>query len=193
MKGKEIAEFCPKNQAQWRKWLSENHNKKDAVWLVYYKKQSGKSTLTWSNAVDEALCFGWIDSKSETIDEERYRQYFSKRKPNSIWSKINKDKIEKLIANNLMTPAGFRVIEIAKQNGSWTILDEVEALIVPPDLRDALTKYTNALEYFDGLSKSNKKILLYWLVSAKRQETRRKRIEEIAKYASEGQKPKQFR
>lgn len=193
MNKKEIELFYPKTRQHWRKWLSENHLVKDAVWLVFYKKQSGKATISWSDAVDEALCFGWIDSKAETMDTESYRQYFCKRKPNSTWSKINKEKIEKLTSDNLMTEAGFHVVERAKQNDSWTILDEVEALKIPNDLKEVLTNYKNAFEYFDSLSKSNKKMLLYWVVSAKRTETRQKRIEEISKFASQGQKPKQFR
>ncbi|HCV81489.1 MAG TPA: hypothetical protein DGQ38_10620, partial [Zunongwangia profunda] len=185
--------FYPKNKQHWREWLFNNHHRKDAVWLVFYKKQSDRKTISWSDAVDEALCFGWIDSKVESIDKESYKQYFCQRKPNSTWSKINKEKIEKLISTNQMTKAGFKAVERAKQNGSWTILDQVEALILPEDLKQALAGYKNALEYFDGLSKSNKKMLLYWIISAKRQETRQKRINELAELAGKGQKPKQFR
>ena len=157
------------------------------------KKQSDRKTISWSDAVDEALCFGWIDSKVESIDKESYKQYFCQRKPNSTWSKINKEKIEKLTSTNQMTKAGFQAVERAKQNGSWTILDQVEALILPEDLKQVLAGYKNALEYFDGLSKSNKKMLLYWIISAKKQETRQKRINELAELAGKGQKPKQFR
>lgn len=189
----EIELFYPKTKQHWRKWLSQNHIVKDAVWLVFYKRQSSKPTISWSDAVDEALCFGWIDSKAQTIDNESYKQYFCKRKPNSTWSKINKEKIEKLTSNNLMTDAGLQVIEVAKQNGAWTILDEVEALIIPDDLKETLESYRNAFEYFDSLSKSNKKMLLYWVTSAKRPETRLKRIDEISKFASQRQKPEQFR
>jgi uncharacterized protein YdeI (YjbR/CyaY-like superfamily) len=120
-------------------------------------------------------------------------QYFSRRKPNSTWSKINKEKVAKLIQNNLMTKAGFDSIETAKRNGSWTILDEVEALVVPEDLKDELANYKDSIEYFDSLSKSDKKILLYWVVSAKRPDTRQKRILEIAENAKRNLKPKQFR
>ena len=193
MNKQEFELFYPKNKQHWREWLFNNHHRKDAVWLVFYKKQSDRKTISWSDAVDEALCFGWIDSKVESIDKESYKQYFCQRKPNSTWSKINKEKIEKLISTNQMTKAGFKAVERAKQNGSWTILDQVEALILPEDLKQALAGYKNALEYFDGLSKSNKKMLLYWIISAKRQETRQKRINELAELADKGQKPKQFR
>ena len=193
MNKKEVELFYPETKQHWRKWLSQNHIVKDAVWLILYKKQSARPTISWSDAVDEALCFGWIDSKAESIDHESYRQYFCKRKPDSTWSKVNKDKIEKLTSDNLMAEAGLRAVERAKQNGSWTILDDVEALIIPGDLKEALANYKNALEYFDSLSKSNKKILLYWVISAKRPETRQKRINEISECANQGQRPKQFR
>lgn len=185
--------YCPKSQSDWRKWLEKNHQSEQSVWLIYFKSSTKVPSLSWSEAVDEALCFGWIDSTKKTIDEESYMQYFSKRKPKSIWSKINKEKVTKLIQNNRMTKAGYDSIEIAKQNGSWAILNEVDALLIPADLEEELANHKNALEYFTGLSASNKKILLYWVISAKRAETRQKRILEIAENASENLKPKQFR
>lgn len=193
MHKKEVETYCPKSHAEWRKWLEKNHQSEQSIWLVYFKSSTKKASLSWSEAVDEALCFGWIDSTKKTIDEERYMQYFSKRKPKSIWSKINKEKVAKLIQNELMTKAGFDSIEIAKQNDSWTSLDEVEALVIPEDLKEKLANYKEAMEYFENLSKSAKKILLYWVASAKRTETRQKRILEIAENASENLKPKQFR
>jgi len=190
---KEIETVCPKSRADWRKWLEKNHQSKQSVWLVYFKSSTKVASVSWSEAVDEALCFGWIDSTKKTIDNERYMQYFSKRKPNSIWSKINKDKVDYLISKNLMQEAGYKSIEIAKKNGSWSILDEVEALIIPADLKKEFDKRVGALEYYESLSKSTKKILLGWVVLAKRAETRQKRIIEIAENASRKHKPKQFR
>lgn len=189
----DIEEFCPKDSNHWREWLEENHLQKDAVWLIFYKTKSPNHNLSWSHAVNQALCFGWIDSVKKSIDAERFKQYFGKRKPKSNWSKINKQKVATLIDQGLMQDAGHKSIEVAKENGSWTILDSVEDLIVPPDLKEALTNLPNALDYFEALSNSNKKILLYWVVSAKREETRQKRIEDIAANASQGQKPKPFR
>lgn len=189
----DIEEFCPKNKDDWRNWLAINHNTQKAVWLILYKKQSPDHNLSWSDSVDEALCFGWIDSTKKTIDSERYKQYFTKRKAQSNWSKINKDKIKTLIAQGLMSEAGLKSIEIAKENGSWTILDDVEELRIPEDLQQELAKYEGSFEYFDSLNKSSKKSLLYWVVSAKRDETRRKRVFEIAINASKHIKPKQFR
>lgn len=185
--------YYPKSKAEWRKWLEEYHESEQSIWLIYYKSSTKKPTLTWSDAVDEALCFGWIDSTKKTIDDERYMQYFSKRKPKSNWSKINKDKVTQLIADNQMTKVGFESIETAKQNGSWTLLDDVEALVVPEDLKNELAKDQTATSYFDNLSKSSKKILLHWVHSAKRPETRQKRISEICESASKEQLPKQLR
>jgi uncharacterized protein YdeI (YjbR/CyaY-like superfamily) len=190
---KDVEDYCPSNKHDWRKWLELNHKKKDAVWLIFYKKKSPNYNLSWSDSVDVALCFGWIDSVKKTIDAEKYKQYFSKRKVKSIWSKINKDKVKILIEQGLMKEEGYKSIEIAKKNDSWTILDEVEALIIPEDLKGEFEKYKGSTEYFDSLSKSVKKILLYWVISAKRKETREKRILEIAENASRNLKPKQFR
>jgi uncharacterized protein YdeI (YjbR/CyaY-like superfamily) len=193
MSKKELETYCPESRSDWRTWLEKNHQTKQSVWLVYYKASTNIPSLSWSDAVDEALCFGWIDSTKKTIDEERYMQYFSRRKPKSMWSKINKEKVAVLIKSKSMTKAGFDSIEIAKKNGSWTILDEVEALIIPEDLKEELAKFKGSAEYFDNLSKSAKKILLHWVVFAKRPETRQKRIVEIAENASKELKPKQFR
>lgn len=144
MEKNEIEIFYPKNQTEWRQWLQENHVTKQAVWLVYYNKKSKIESLTWSEAVDVALCFGWIDSKRISIDKDTSHQFFTKRKPKSTWSKINKNKIIALNEKGLMTEAGLACIEIAKQNGSWTILDEVEELIVPLDLETEFTNYPTA-------------------------------------------------
>jgi uncharacterized protein YdeI (YjbR/CyaY-like superfamily) len=190
---KDVEEFCPSDKKDWRDWLELNQNKKDAVWLIFYKKKSPNYNLSWSESVDEALCFGWIDSTKKAIDNEKYRQYFCKRKPKSNWSKINKDKVKTLIDQGLMKEAGYKSIEIAKENGSWTILDKVEALIIPEDLKSVFEKYKGSMEYFNSLSKSVKKQLLYWIVSAKRIETRQKRIQQIVENAGQNKKPKQFR
>jgi len=190
---KDAEDYCPYDKKDWRKWLELNHIKKDAVWLIFYKKKSKNHNLSWSESVDEALCFGWIDSTKRTIDSEKYKQYFSKRKVKSNWSKINKDKVKTLIDLGLMQDEGYKSIEIAKKNGSWTILDGVEALIIPKDLKEAFANYQGSMEFFNSLSKSVKKTLLYWVISAKRKETRQKRILEIVENASNNLKPKQFR
>jgi uncharacterized protein YdeI (YjbR/CyaY-like superfamily) len=193
MSKQEIECFYPKTKLHVRKWLEKNHVSKDAVWFIFYKKHTGKPTVSWSDAVDEALCFGWIDSKAETIDDNTFRQYFCKRKPTSTWSKVNKQKIEMLKANGLMMPSGLSVIEIAKQNGSWIILDEVEELIIPNELEKAFNKHKGSKDFFLSLSKSARKLLLAWIALAKRQETRQKRIDEIAESAGQNLKPKHLR
>ena len=189
---KEREVFYPKNRQEWREWLQDNYEKKQSVWLIYYKKKSNVPTVTYSEAVDEALCFGWIDSKSKPLDEEKFMQFFSRRKEKSVWSKVNKEKIDRLTKEGQMTKAGFDIIAKAKQNGFWSILDEAEALIIPDDLEKAFEKRPNAKQYFLGLSKSNKRNILQWLVLAKLQTTREKRIIEIVDLADQNRKPKQF-
>ena len=193
MSEKVIESFYPSNRQQWREWLHENHDKKQSVWLIHYKMKSSMPTISWSEAVDEALCFGWIDSKAKPIDEEKYMQFFSKRKAISTWSKVNKEKVQKLIDEGSMTQAGSESIEIAKQNGSWTILDEVETLIIPNDLEKEFKTKPGSKEFFLSLSNSVRKSILQWLVLAKKQETRQKRIREIAELAAHNLKPNQFR
>lgn len=193
MSKEEIETYYPKSQTDWRNWLLKNHQLKQSVWLVFYKSSTKVSSISWSVAVDEAVCFGWIDSTKKTIDNESYMQYFSKRKPKSVWSKINKDKVEYLTSKNLIREAGYKAIETAKENGSWFIMDEVEALIIPEDLKKEFDKREGTLKFYESLSKSAKKILLSWIVLAKRAETRQKRIIEIAENASRNKKPKQFR
>jgi uncharacterized protein YdeI (YjbR/CyaY-like superfamily) len=193
MEKKVIEVFHPESQAAWRKWLEKNHLSCQAVWLVFHNKKSALKSITWSEAVDVALCFGWIDSKKVSVNKETTHQYFSKRKPKSTWSRVNKEKVEHLIEQGLMTKAGFQSIEIAKQNGSWTILDEVEALLVPADLDAEFANRPVAKDFFAGLSKSAKKVILSWLVFAKTKETRHKRIAEIVESADQQLKPKHLR
>lgn len=190
---KEIEIYYPKSRTDWRQWLEKNHQSKQSVWLVYYTKKSNVPTLNWSEAVDEALCFGWIDSTRKTMDESSFMQFFSKRKPKSNWSKINKKTVQQLIESGRMTKVGYESVETAKQNGSWTILDTVEALIIPNDLEKAFKKHQGSKAYFLSLSKSARKMLLGWIVLAKRQETRQKRIDEIVESVGQKLKPKLLR
>ena len=148
-----------------------------------YKQQSGKPIINWSDAVDEALCFGWIDSTRKTLDENTFIQFFSRRKPNSNWSKINKEKVERLIAAKKMAKAGLQCIEIAKQNGSWTILDQVEAYVIPKDLEKAFKSFPGAQSWFTAQAKSIQKLMLTWIATARRPETREKRIAAVAEAA----------
>lgn len=190
MTEKELKIFCPANRQQWRTWLEENHDKEKSVWVIFYKNKSNTPTITWSEAVDEALCYGWIDSIVKPVDDEKFMRFFSRRKTNSIWSGINKEKVRRLIEDGLMTKKGMDSIEIAKENGSWTVLDDTEAMIIPLDLEEEFQKKLNAKTYFQSLSKSDKKGILQWLVQAKRPETRHKRIIEIVALADQSLKPK---
>ncbi len=156
---------------------------------MYYKVKSGKPSVRYSEAVKEALCFGWIDSKVKSLDEECYQQIFTPRKPKSVWSKLNKQYIEELIAQGLMTEAGFEKIEVAKQNGSWYKLDAIEALIIPADLSQALVANETANKYFELFSNSSKKNILSWVENAKRPETRLKRIEQTIISATQNKNP----
>ncbi len=177
-----------KDRRQWRAWLGENHDSSSGVWLVYYKKRSGKPSVSYDEAVEEALCFGWIDSKVNALDEERYKQVFTPRKPRSVWSKLNKQRVEKLIEQNLMTEAGLAKIEVAKKDGSWNSLDNVEALIISPELTEALRANEIARENFNRFSDSSKKGILGWIESAKRLETKLKRIEKTVTMAAKNKR-----
>jgi uncharacterized protein YdeI (YjbR/CyaY-like superfamily) len=183
---KEIETFYPASRLQWRQWLKANHAKKQSVSLILYRKESGVPTISWSEAVDEALCFGWVDSTRRPLDNEKFKQHFSRRKPAGTWSKINKEKVKLLIDKGLMAKAGLNCIEQAKQNGSWTILDEVEELIIPKDLDKAFKLKPGSKKHYLSLSKSVRKFYLAQLALAKRPETRAKRIGAIVELVMVG-------
>jgi uncharacterized protein YdeI (YjbR/CyaY-like superfamily) len=178
-----IKTFCAKTQKEWRTWLEKNHQSEKSVWLIFYKKGSGIQSTNYAEALEEALCFGWIDSKANKRDDESYYQYFAKRKPKSNWSKVNKEKVAKLIEKGLMTPAGFESIEIAKRNGSWSALDEVEELIIPADLKLLFDKNKEAFDNWEKFSRSAKRAVLERILNAKRPDTRQKRIAETVELA----------
>ena len=183
-----VQEIEAANAAEFRSWLEANHETASAVWLIFWKKESGHSCITWSDAVDQALCFGWVDSKVQSPDEKRYRQSLSVRKPGSTWSKINKDKIASLTEAGLMAPMGLAAVERAKDDGSWTVLDGPEAGIVPDDLSDALEE-AGVRAAYDALTKGGRKAILAWLVMAKRETTRANRIEKTIAALREGRAP----
>jgi uncharacterized protein YdeI (YjbR/CyaY-like superfamily) len=177
--------LTPKDRKAWRSWLQKYGTKEAAVCLIFYKKGSGKSNISYNDAVEEALCFGWIDSIVQPIDEEKYMQRFTPRKVKSVWSAINKKRVEQMIAQNLMMPAGMEIIDVGKKNGSWTKLDDVERHVIPPELSTLFAKNKKVFRYFESLSKSNQKIWLYRLNSAKLAETKAKRIKELVAAANE--------
>lgn len=174
-----------KNAAEWRAWLHENHHSSKGVYLIFYKVGSAVESMRWEEAVQVAICYGWIDSTVRKIDEESRKQVFSPRKDKSVWSKLNKTYIEKLIEDKLMHESGLAKIEVAKQNGSWTSLDAVEDLVMPDDLKLAFEKNDLAFENYKKFSPSYRKSYLYWLNQAKRSETRTTRIAEIIKLCSQ--------
>jgi uncharacterized protein YdeI (YjbR/CyaY-like superfamily) len=187
-----IKTFYAKSRKHWRKWLEKNHQSERSVWLIIYRKETKVPSIYYPEAVDEALCFGWIDSKGNKRDDKSYYQFFAKRNPKSNWSKINKEKVEKLTKAGLMAPAGIAMIEIAKQNGCWTALDEVENLTIPADLQKAFNKSKKAFKYWTGFSNSSKKGILDWIRSARTEQTRQKRISETAELAKENVKANQY-
>ena len=182
----------PKYRAEWRKWLEENHTRTEGVWLIMHKKGTGKPRVDYAEAVEEALCFGWIDSKGNKLDDERSMLWMAPRKAKTGWSKLNKERIEKLIKAKLMTPAGLAKINAAKKDGTWNALDAIEALEIPLDLAKAFSKNKTAKEYFCAFPRSARRALLEWIASAKKPETRAKRIEETVTSAEKNLRANQW-
>ena len=183
----------PKTRAEWRTWLARHHPRAEGVWLISYKKATGKPRFEYDEAVEEALCFGWIDSKGNKLDDERSMLWFAPRKARTGWSRPNKARVEKLIKAGLMAPAGLAKIEAAQQDGSWTALDAIEALEIPPDLAAALSANPIAQQHFDAFPRSVKRGILEWIATAKKPETRAKRVEETARLAAENIRANQWR
>jgi uncharacterized protein YdeI (YjbR/CyaY-like superfamily) len=181
--------FHPKSRAEWRKWLEDNHTRTEGVWLVSYKKATGKPRFD----IEEAVCFGRIDSKGGKVDDERSMVWITPRKARTGWSKINKERVEKLIKARLMSAAGLAKVEAAKQDGSWNALDAVEALEIPSDLEKAFSKNKTARGYFEAFPRSVKRAILEWISSAKRPETRAQRIQETVTKAEQNIRANQWR
>ena len=178
-----------KTRTEWRKWLTKYHNKVKEVWLIFYKKGTGKPSIDYEAAVEEALCFGWIDSLVRKIDEERYVRKFTPRKDKSVWSELNKKRIKKIIVEGRMTEFGMGKIIAAKKSGKWYEDDRPDiSLTMPPLFRGALNKNKKAKENFDKLSPSQRKNYIGWIATAKREETIEKRIEESIKMLKQAKK-----
>lgn len=182
-----------RSRQAWHEWLARNHGTAKEIWLAYYKKGSGKTSVTYQEALEEALCFGWIDSVIRRLDEERYAQKYTPRNPKSIWSAANKARIEKLVAEGRMAGPGLAKVEAAKRNGSWDKLNEVERIglggDLPPDLVEALGREPKAQAAFDRRPPSEKKMWGYWVLSAKKPETRARRVAETVKRVLAGRRP----
>jgi len=177
----------------WRSWLEANHDSASGAWAVTMRKGSGKQVVGYDELVEEALCFGWVDSVGKSLDESRTMLRFSPRKPGSGWSRPNKERVDRLERSARIGPAGAAVIERAKEDGSWTLLDAVEDLIVPPDLADAFTRHPGSAEQWEAFPRSPKRAILEWIVQAKRPETRAKRIEEAASKAAMGERANEWK
>ena len=165
----------------WRDWLDANHQDSEGVYLIFYKVGHEKQSMRWEDAVKVALCYGWIDSTVKSLGEGKRRQYFCPRKTKSVWSKLNRTYIEELTSAGLMHSSGLAKIGEAKNDGSWTALDDVENGIIPEDLQKAFTNNPEAFENYNNFSRTYRKSYLYWLNQAKRPATRENRIKEIVK------------
>lgn len=193
LKKVQIERFDPENRREWRRWLKQNGSDSRGVWVVIYKKHSGEARLTYPEAVEEALCFGWIDSTPNKVDTKRYVQYFAPRRPRSIWSQLNKKRVQQLIREGRMAAPGLEKINAAKKDGSWRALDAIDQLIVPTDLAKSLTVNAEAKKNFEAFSVSSRKIILYWIHSARKPETRARRIEEVVSKAARNIRANHYR
>lgn len=177
---RELPVILFENQDEWATWLAENHKDEPGIWLRLAKKASGISSVSYEQAVESALCYGWIDGQKKTYDNDTWIQKFTPRGPRSIWSKINRDKVAALIQNGRMQPAGMAAIERAKKNGQWdAAYDSARNMTVPDDFQDALDKNKRAGEFFAGLNATNRYAILFRIQTAKKAETRARRIEQF--------------
>ena len=183
--GKEV--LTPFSRADWRSWLASNPDRQEGLWIVYRKKSSSLEGPVYDDLVEEALCFGWIDSQSRRVDDDRMMQWFSPRRKGGLWSALNKDRIARLMREGLMTEVGRATIDEAKADGSWSQTDEVDALIVPADLQAALDAAPEAEAAYQAMIDSAKKQYLWWIHTAKRPATRANRIEETIRRLSSGE------
>jgi uncharacterized protein YdeI (YjbR/CyaY-like superfamily) len=182
-----------RDRAAWRRWLQRNHTDRAGASVEFHKKGSAGRSITYEEAVEEALCFGWIDSKPKKLDDDRWALWFAPRKPKGVWSAINKGRVERLVADDRMTEAGFAAIEVAKANGAWDTLNDSDALLIPDDLAAAFDARVDARRHWDGFPPSVRKQILSWITSAKREGTRAKRVDETARSAAQNVRAHQWR
>lgn len=180
------------SRAAWRAWLAEHHADSPGVWLVTFKKAAGERYVPYEDVVREALCFGWVDGRGRGLDDERTQLLMTPRKRGSGWSRPNKRRVAELEAEGLMAPAGRAAVEAAKADGSWTALDAVEDLVEPDELRAALDADADARREWDAFPRSARRGILEWIVTAKKAETRTRRIEETARLAAQGIRANQW-
>ena len=173
---------------EWRDWLLAHHATETGAWLVSWKSATGRPSVGYVRSVEEALCVGWIDSSGRKLDDERSMLWFTRRKAGSGWAGTNKERVTRLEAEGRMTPAGRAMIDAAKADGSWTLLDDVENLVVPADLAAALAEHPGAAARWDEFPPSARRMLLAWIVQAKRPATRAQRVAETAARAAVGER-----
>ena len=194
MSRSELPRIEVSSRAEWRRWLAKHHREPHGVWLVTYKKTADpKRYLSYDDIVEEAICFGWVDSLPRALDAYRSMRLVAPRRPKSAWSAVNKARVARLISKKKMARAGLAVIERAKSDGSWARLDHVDALVVPPDLRRALAARPKAGAFFDDFPRSSKRLILEWITSARTTETRARRVEETARLAAKNQRAHHWR
>jgi uncharacterized protein YdeI (YjbR/CyaY-like superfamily) len=173
----------PFDRAGWRRWLIDNHETTRGIYLVSWRRATGRTSVSYEDAVEEALCVGWIDSTGRNLDDERSIQWFAPRRAKSGWARSNKERVARLTAAGLMLPAGLAAVEDAKRNGMWTLLDDVDNLVLPADLAAALDAAPSARTHWEAFSRSARRAMLEWVVQAKRPETRVARISRIVESA----------
>ncbi|GAB4441336.1 MAG: YdeI/OmpD-associated family protein [Chloroflexi bacterium OHK40] len=183
----------PLTRDEWRAWLEAHHTRNAGVWLITFKQATGKPRVSYDEAVEEALCFGWVDSKPKKLDDERSMLWFAPRNAGTGWSRPNKERVERMLAAGQMAPAGIAKVEAARADGSWALLDTVENLEVPPDLAAALAAYPNAAANFAAFPRSARRGILEWIIQAKTAATRAKRVQETARLAEENRRANQWR
>lgn len=192
--GAELERVEVQSRTEWRRWLEAHHRQPNGIWLVTYKKAADPNRfLSYGDIVEEAICFGWVDSLPHTLDAKRSMRLVAPRRPKSAWSAVNKARVESLIAAKKMAPSGLAAVERAKADGSWSKLDGVEALVTPPDLMRELARRGRAAEHFASFPRSSKRIILEWIAGAKTDATRRKRVEETARKAAENRRANHWR
>ena len=180
--------YHAESRPQWRAWLEAHHDDQPGVWLCSWKTSTGRPVVLYAEAVEEAICFGWIDSTVNTLDDDRGLQLMTPRKPKSTWTRLNRQRVADLEAAGLMTDAGRRSVEVAKSNGWWTIYEPVEDLLEPDDLAAALDADADARRHWDAFPPSARKQMLWWVISAVRPETRATRVAAIVDQASRGER-----
>jgi len=186
---KETTPLYLKNRREWRAWLRKNHATSDGVWMLYYKKHTNKPRISYDDAVEEALCYGWIDSKVRRIDNEKFKQVYTPRNDNSVWSLLNRKRALKMIRAGKMTKAGMKKIEEAKQNGKWqAAYTSRKKSRLPSDLKKALMKNKKAWQHFQAFANSYQNMYIGWVRDSKRKETREKRIKKVVARSAQNKK-----